>query len=361
MSEAKRRSQMNAIEAVLEFMKSAQDPTVARWHLLGTGTVGELERKFESYYGVPHALSFSSATFGLYHVLKALGLQAGDTLITTPLTWGGTIAGARELGIEIVFVDVDRRLGISPEAVRNAAEVHPGAAALLAVDIFGVPSNMRELRRVADEHDLAYVADAAQSFGSIDKGRPASSFADVIVTSLGPGKGLTGLEGGMVMAQCADLYAQLVWQSQHPLRQKRELGLRRTNECALNGRIHPVAATWANAHFEDALCAIKSRSKMCSSLLHAVSKTGLATVSDVLLDAENELRFPSVVGTWGDARYPERLLKALREQGYEVKSVEALGASDLLPVQCGRMCRAEAKKCFPQAVSVTENSFCLSV
>ena len=361
MSEREAMISVNTISRkVSEYTKAAQsDPTVARWHLLGTGSVGDLERKFESHYGVPYALSFSSATLGLYHVLKALGLRAGDVLVTTPLTWGGTIAGARELGVDIVFADVDERFGICPEAVRKVAEARPDTCALLAVDMFGIPSDTHALRQVADQHDLMYVADAAQSFGSIDGGYPASSFADVIVTSLGPGKGLTGLEGGMVMTRCADIYEQLVWQSQHPLRQKRELGLRRTNECALSSRIHPVAATWANASFENALRDIRSRSRACCSLLDAISDTGMATVSDTLLN--EDLLFPDVIAKWTDVRRPEQLAEGLRERGWGTSSIEALSTSDLLPVQCGRLHPTEAKKRFPRAASLMKNGFSLSV
>jgi len=267
--------------------------SVARWvknamsdahhqhaHMLGTGPVRELEDKLRSHYGHDYALCVPSATMGLYLVFKALDL-GGQTFVTTPYTWGGTVAGPLALGAQPVFADIEAfTLGIDPEAVAERVEQHPEARALLAVDIFGVPSDMQNLRSVADNHGLWYIADAAQSFGATSLGRPASAAADVLVTSFSAGKTLAAGEGGAVLTNHRGIYERLLWISQHPLRQKRELGLRLTNECALNGRIHPVSAVIANERFEHALSRVAQRQTAAEALLEDLNDTGVSTLSD---------------------------------------------------------------------------------
>src|SRR5882724_5629908 len=87
-------------------------------HLLGIGAVAELEGKARLYYNSKYALSVSNATIGLLAVSLALELK-GATVVSSPLTFGGTIAGLLLLGNNIVFADVDRHHTLSAAAVET--------------------------------------------------------------------------------------------------------------------------------------------------------------------------------------------------------------------------------------------------
>src|ERR1035441_3446562 len=154
--------------------------------LSGAGDVALLEARLQAHYGMQFALCVSNATTALLAIALALEL-AGDEFVTTPYTWGGTIAPWLILGNQPVFADIEgQTLGLDAESARGA--ITPGTAAILAVDVHGVPSDTASLRRLADHYGIPYIADAAQSLGAFRGGAPASSLADAVVVSFGPGK-----------------------------------------------------------------------------------------------------------------------------------------------------------------------------
>ncbi len=279
-----------------------------RCHLSGLGMVAALEERLKSFYGMRYALCVSSATAGLMALALALDLRSSE-FVTTPYTWGGTIAGWLYLGNRPLFADIEpHTLGLYAESARR--RITAATRALLAVDIFGLPSDMRALRRLADEYGLVYVADAAQSFGALRDGVPASSLADALVLSFTTGKSLAVGEGGAVLTNSADIYEKLLWHTQHPQRQRRELGLHHDNEFALNARIHPWAAMQADAQFDQALQSVQSRRLECYSVIQALNSSGL-TERITLPDGRVEPSFSRLTSLWRDRPRPACLKGAL--------------------------------------------------
>jgi perosamine synthetase len=238
-------------------------------HLAGEGDVREFERLLTRYYGMRYAVCVSNCTTGLLAIALALGLRRSN-FITTPLTYGGSLSGWLLLENEPVFVDVEpRSVTLDPENVVAALR------AILAVDLLGYPVDVARLRNIASDNGLFLVVDAAQSFGATRDGHPAGYGADAIVVSFTSGKSLDVGEGGAVITDDPELYEQLVWWTQHPLRQKRDLGLTLTNEFALNGRIHPLAATQAVAGWHVALSRCAERQKQVELDLKHLASMGL--------------------------------------------------------------------------------------
>jgi perosamine synthetase len=230
-------------------------------HLQGIGAIAKLEARLREFYGVKHALSVANATLGILAVAQALGLS-GKEFVTTPYTYGASLAGWLWLGNRPVFADIDpQTLALDPEAARRA--ITAKTKAILAVDIFGIPADMAALRRLADEFGIWYIADAAQSLGAYRNGRPASSMADALVVSFTVGKTIFAGEGGAILTNHDALYEKLVWYTQHPERQRRELGINLVNEFALNARIHPLAAQCANAVFDQSLARLREHQRQC--------------------------------------------------------------------------------------------------
>jgi perosamine synthetase len=162
------------------------------------------------------------------------------------------------LGNRPRFGDIDAHdLGLDAHAARCV--ITPETRALLAVDTFGIPSNTRALRQLADEFGVWYVADAAESLGSVRDCIPGSSLADALVVSFTTGKTVFAGEGGAVLTNHPDIYEKLLWFCQHPDRRRRELSLSVWNEFALNCRIHPLAALGANTAFQSSLDALVGR------------------------------------------------------------------------------------------------------
>jgi dTDP-4-amino-4,6-dideoxygalactose transaminase len=263
-----------AIRTIREYLEGLeQDPGLAWAHLVGTGPVKELENRLCAHYHMPFAVATSNATAGLLGVGLAAGLR-GAEFITTPLTYGGTLAAWLLLGARPVFADVDpRTLTLDPDSVRR--KVTRRTRAILAADVLGIPCDTQALREVADELGLLYVGDAAQSLGASISGLPASSRAHVLVTSFTAGKPVFAGEGGAVVTEDRDLYRKVVFWTQHPYRHRRELGLEVENEFGINGRPHPLGAAWAVAVFEDALAELREHQSACFRILEAAERTGL--------------------------------------------------------------------------------------
>jgi dTDP-4-amino-4,6-dideoxygalactose transaminase len=124
--------------------------------------VAELERALGVFLGQKNVVGVSSCTMGLVLALKALGIEAGDEVITTPMTFISTPNAALFHQALPVFADVDPRTGlIDPSAVEAA--VTPRTRAVIAVHLYGQLADMRKLRAICDRHHLALVEDAAHA------------------------------------------------------------------------------------------------------------------------------------------------------------------------------------------------------
>jgi perosamine synthetase len=285
------------------------------FQLAGTGAVGALEEKLRKHFGMRRALCVSSATTGLLAVALAMELRRAD-FITTPYTWGGTLAGWLLMGNRPRFADIDPvTLCLDPGSAARA--VTPATRAILAADIYGVPCDQQALRRLADELGIWYVADAAQSLGARRDGRPASALADAVVVSFTTGKTVDAGEGGAVLTNRDDIYERLLWHTQHPLRQRRELGSGLDNEFALNGRIHPWAATRAVATFDARLSALARRRYAAADLIGALNGSGLTQPID-FSDRGIEPAFFRVTAAWRRNEQSSRLGDYLSTAGWVV-------------------------------------------
>jgi len=243
-------------------------------HLVGTGAVARLERRLAKYFSAQYAICFSSATTALDGIALALGIERCEFL-TQPFLNGPSIAPWMRHSNSVVFADIEpETLSLSPEAARDA--ITGSTKAILAVDVLGLPSDSRALRSVADEAGIWYIADSCQALGARRDGLPASSHAHAIVLSFSYSKLIFGGEGGLVVTNDRKLYERLIWHTQHPLRQKRELGLSVCNAFALNGRIHPSAAEAALESFEAAFRALRRWQELCRSVLELLCSGGCA-------------------------------------------------------------------------------------
>lgn len=263
--------------AITDYFAAASfSEAAAHSHLLGSGAIAELEKKIADHYGMKYALCVSNATSGLFATALALGLKDTE-FITSPYTYGGTLASWLMLGCNPVFADIDPiTLTLDAEKVRHCLTSE--TKAVLSADIFGIPSDTHALRKLADQFGLWYVADCAQSFGATRRGFPANCLADVLVVSFGSMKILSaGGEGGAICTSNRAIYEKLLFYSQHPLRQKRELGLGIYNEFAFNCRIHPLAAICANVQFESSLHELKWKQSDCFRVIEFLNENSLTT------------------------------------------------------------------------------------
>lgn len=188
-------------------------------HLSMGHWVLDFERAFTEYTGRAHAIAVSSGTTGLHLCVRAAHIGRGDLVITTPFSFVASTNVLLYEGAIPVFVDVDPHTGnIDPELLEAAArdlvaggtpaerwlprrgiEDHGALKAVLAVDVFGQPSDLDAIQHVTSELELGLIEDACEALGAEYKGRLAGTAGDTAVFAFYPNKQITTGEGGMIV------------------------------------------------------------------------------------------------------------------------------------------------------------------
>ena len=155
-------------------------------------------------FGPRHVVGTNSCTSGLMVALRALGLEPGDEVITTPMTFVSTTNAILHLGGKPVLVDVDPRTGII-DAANVRAAIGPRTRGILPVHLFGQLADMRELRNLADRHGLWLLEDSAHGVEMERDGVRPGDLGDAAVFSFYATKTLTSGDGGAIVTKRADV------------------------------------------------------------------------------------------------------------------------------------------------------------
>ncbi len=160
--------------------------------------VEEFEERFARHLGARYASAVSSGTAGLHLALRAVGVEDGDEVITSPFSFVASANVALYERARPVFADIDpRTLNLDPAAA--AAAVSERTRALLPVHIFGYPTEMTAFEQLARERDLAIVEDACEALGAQHAdGTAVGARGNPAVFGFYANKQLTTGEGGMV-------------------------------------------------------------------------------------------------------------------------------------------------------------------
>ena len=177
------------INAVIDVMKSgmiAQGPKVI-----------EFEEEFAKYVGAKYGIATNSGTSALHVALLAAGIGEGDEVITTPFTFAATGNSILYTGARPVFVDIDpETFTIDPAKIEEA--ITDKTKAIMPVQLYGQAADMEPIMKIAKEHDLIVIEDAAQAHGAEYNGEKVGNLGDMACFSFYPTKNMTTSEGGMI-------------------------------------------------------------------------------------------------------------------------------------------------------------------
>ncbi len=151
--------------------------------------VKELEEKLAEYCGAKYCVTVASGTEALLISLMALGIKAGDEVITTPFTFVATAEVIVLLGATPVFVDIEPDT-CNIDATKIEAAITEKTKAIMPVSLYGQPADMNEINNIAAKHNLPVIEDAAQSFGAEYKGKKSCNLSTIGCTSFFPSKPL---------------------------------------------------------------------------------------------------------------------------------------------------------------------------
>jgi len=201
------------LKAHVRALRPEIDAAVARvldsgWFILGPE--GEaFERELAASLDARHAVAVANGTEAIQLALEALGLAAGDEVITSPLTAAFTALAVLRAGARPVFADVDPvTLNVTPETVERALTPH--TRALLPVHLYGHPVDLDPLIEMARRRGIPLVEDACQAIGARYKGRPVGALSGIGALSFYPTKNLGALgDGGAVVVNDPEIATRL--------------------------------------------------------------------------------------------------------------------------------------------------------
>lgn len=180
-----------------------------RIEFVGGSIVTDFEAAFARYCQAKHCIGVGNGTDALYLIFRALGLQPGDEVITTPMSFMATAEVLAPLGLKAVFADIDSQTyTLDPEKVRPL--INKKTKAILPVHLYGQPADMTALQALAAEYRLILIEDAAQAHGSEFNGQRIGSFGAAAAFSFYPGKNLGAFGDGGAIITNNDEFAQKI-------------------------------------------------------------------------------------------------------------------------------------------------------
>ena len=188
-------------------VRAAVDRVFESQHFVLSAEVTALEEEIARYCQTKFAIGCASGSDALLLALMALGVGAGDEVITTPFTFFATGSAITRLGARPIFVDIDERtFNINPDLVKKA--ITSRTRAIIPVHMYGQCADMDSLLQSSD--GIPVIEDTAQAIGAEDRGRRAGSMGSMGCLSFYPSKNLGGAgDGGMVITNDEDLARRL--------------------------------------------------------------------------------------------------------------------------------------------------------
>jgi 8-amino-3,8-dideoxy-alpha-D-manno-octulosonate transaminase len=170
----------------------------------GVYKVREFEEAFAGYTGAAHAQAVTSGTAALKVGLTALGVGAGDEVITQGFTFVATWEAIFDTGAVPVFTEVDQTLNMDPADLEK--KITERTAAIIPVHMLGAQARIEEIRAIADRHNIPVLEDTAQAAGARLNGRHLGTFGACGTFSFDPVKTMTTGEGGMIITDDSKLW-----------------------------------------------------------------------------------------------------------------------------------------------------------
>ena len=265
-------------EATLRVLRSGKLSTyLGTWHddFFGGTEVQALERAWEKFFNVKHAISVNSATSGLYAAVGAAGIGPGDEVIVSAYTMSASATAALVYGAIPVFADIEEEY-YCLDVNSIESKITPRTKAIIVVDIFGQVYDVEAINTLAKKHRLTVIEDAAQAPGAMYKNEYAGTFGDMGIFSLNYHKHIHSGEGGIIVTNDDTLADRLRLIRNHAeavlsargIKDKDEL----VNMIGFNYRMTEIEAAIAHEQLKKLPSLLEERIKNTDYLNDALSK-----------------------------------------------------------------------------------------
>ena len=170
--------------------------------------LAKFEESIASYVGTEYAVTFNSGTSALHAALLAHGLKNGDEVIVPSFTFIATANAPLFVGAKPVFADIEEEtFGLDPDDVKE--KITKKTKAIIPIHYGGCPCKIRELKEIAEDHNLILIEDAAESLGARIGDKKVGTFGDSAMLSFCQNKIITTGEGGAIVTDSREMYERL--------------------------------------------------------------------------------------------------------------------------------------------------------
>jgi dTDP-4-amino-4,6-dideoxygalactose transaminase len=204
---------------------------------VGGANVANFEQEFATYTNVSECVACNSGTDALLLALRALGVGAGDEVITTPFSFFATTETISAVGAKPIFVDIDAPT-FNLDVTQVESAITAKTKAIIPVHLYGQPVDMTALMAIAQTHKLAVIEDCAQATGALWAGQKVGSIGHVGCFSFYPTKNLGACgDGGAVTTNDPEIAAKM-----RMLRSHGEKNRYYHEDIGLNSRLDAIQA-----------------------------------------------------------------------------------------------------------------------
>jgi dTDP-4-amino-4,6-dideoxygalactose transaminase len=286
--------------------------------------VEAFEREFAEAVGVPHALAVSSGTAAIHLALLAAGVEPGDEVVVSTLTFAASAFPVLYIGARPIFVDSERRSwNMDPhllaEFLERRAKVGRLPKAVILVHLYGQSADIDPIQELCEAYGVALIEDAAEALGSTYKGRSPGTLGVAGIYSFNGNKIITTSGGGMLVSSDAELIAharKLATQAREPVPWYEHA------EVGYNYRLSNLLAAVGRAQLRTLEDRVQARRRIFERYV-----AGLSDLPGLTFQPEapwgRHTRWLTVITLDPEAfgRTPEEVRRALEEQGIETRPV----------------------------------------
>lgn len=188
-----------------EEIKYVQDAYETNWMSTVGENINEVERLLSTHIGCKYAVALSAGTAALHLAMKLAGINRGEYVFCSDVTFSATVNPVVYEGGIPVFIDTEYETwNMDPRALEKAFELYPSTKVVVAANLYGTPGKLDEIRAICDKHGAVLVEDAAESLGATYKGKQTGTFGTYNAISFNGNKIITGSSGGMLLTNDLD-------------------------------------------------------------------------------------------------------------------------------------------------------------
>ena len=186
-------------EEELKYVHEAFD---TNWVTTVGDNLNQLEKGIQDYLGIKGTVATGSGTSALHLAIKLAGVKQGDIVFAQSLTFDATVNPAMYEKAKLVFIDSESETwNMDPKALEKAFEKYPECKVVMAVNLYGTPAKLDEIKAICDKHNAILIEDAAESLGAKHKGQLTGTFGEYNVISFNGNKIITTSGGGMLLTK----------------------------------------------------------------------------------------------------------------------------------------------------------------